>query len=50
MAGGIMEEKIPEYEFVIRAKKRPKKPPYKGIHSVYNGFNQAFKVAKPEGK
>ena len=38
-----MEEKISEYEFVIRAIKRLKKPPYKGIHSVYSGFNQAFR-------
>ena len=38
-----MEEKISEYEFVIRAIKRLKKPPYKGIHSVYSGFNRAFK-------
>jgi hypothetical protein len=43
MAGGVMEEKISEYEFVIRAIKRLKKPPYKGIHSVYSGFNQAFR-------
>ena len=50
MGGSVMEEKISEYEFVIRAIKRLKKPPYKGIHSVYNGFNQACKVAKPEGK
>ena len=38
-----MEEKISEYEFVVKAIKRLKKPPYKGIHSVYSGFNQAFK-------
>ena len=38
-----MEEKISEYEFVIRAIKKLKKPPYKGIHSVYSGFNQAFR-------
>jgi hypothetical protein len=43
MAGGVMEEKISEYEFVVRAIKRLKKPPYKGIHSVYSGFNQAFR-------
>jgi hypothetical protein len=43
MAGGVMEEKISEYEFVFRAIKRLKKPPYKGIHSVYSGFNQAFR-------
>jgi hypothetical protein len=42
MGGGLMEEKLSEYEFVVRAIKRLKKPPYKGIHSVYSGFNQAF--------
>lgn len=35
--------KIGEEEFVFRAIKRLRKPPYKGIHSVYSGFNQAFK-------
>ncbi len=34
---------ISEEEFVMRAIKRLRKPPYKGIHSVYSGFNQAFK-------
>jgi hypothetical protein len=43
MAGGVMEEKLSEYEFIVRAIKRLKKPPYKGIHSVYSGFNQAFR-------
>ena len=38
-----MEEKISEYEFVVRAIKKLSKPPYKGIHSVYSGFNQAFR-------
>jgi len=38
-----MEEKISEYDFVIRAIKKLSKPPYKGIHSVYSGFNQAFR-------
>jgi len=37
------EKKISEYEFVVRAIKKLRKPPYKGIHSVYSGFNQAFK-------
>jgi len=39
-----MEEstaKISEEEFVFRAIKRLRKPPYRGIHSVYSGFNQA---------
>ena len=35
--------KINEEEFVLRAIKRLRKPPYQGIHSVYSGFNQAFK-------
>jgi len=41
-----MEEsvtKISEEEFVFRAIRRLRKPPYLGIHSVYSGFNQAFK-------
>jgi hypothetical protein len=41
-----MEEsvtKISEEEFVFRAIRRLRKPPYNGIHSVYSGFNQAFK-------
>jgi len=38
-----MEEKLSEFEFVVKAIKRLKKPPYKGIHSVYSGFNQAFR-------
>jgi hypothetical protein len=40
MAG---KKKISEYEFVVRAIKKLRNPPYKGIHSVYSGFNQAFK-------
>lgn len=35
---------ISEEEFVRRAIKRLRKPPYLGIHSVYSGFNQAFKA------
>lgn len=41
-----MEEsvtKISEEEFVFRAIRRLRKPPYNGIHSVYSGFNQVFK-------
>ncbi len=38
-----METNISEYEFVVRAIKTLAKPPYKGIHSVYSGFNQAFR-------
>jgi len=42
----MSEEKlapISEEEFVLRAIKRLRKPPYRGIHSVFSGFNQAFK-------
>ncbi|UCD70520.1 MAG: hypothetical protein JSW70_05800 [Syntrophobacterales bacterium] len=35
--------KLSEEEFVVRAIEKLRKPPYKGIHSVYSGFNQAFK-------
>jgi len=41
--GKADEKKISEYDFVAKAIKRLRKPPYKGIHSVYSGFNQAFK-------
>ena len=34
--------KLSEEEFVIRAIEKLRKPPYKGIHSVYSGFNRAF--------
>ena len=34
---------LSEEEFVVRAIKKLRKPPYKGIHSVYSGFNQACK-------
>jgi hypothetical protein len=36
-------KKISEYDFIIRSIKKLRKPPYKGIHSVYSGFNQAFR-------
>jgi hypothetical protein len=36
-------ERLPEQEFVRRAILKLRKPPYKGIHSVYSGFNQAFR-------
>lgn len=38
-----MDKKLSEYEFVVKAIKKLRKPPYKGIHSVYSGFNQAFR-------
>lgn len=37
------EEKVSYEEFIRRAITSLRKEPYKGIHSVYSGFNQAFK-------
>ena len=37
------EKRISELEFIVRAVKKLRKPPYKGIHSVYSGFNRAFR-------
>jgi len=38
------EEKLSPVEFVKKAIVTLRKPPYKGIHSVYSGFNQAFRA------
>jgi len=40
-----MEEtkRLSEEEFVIQAIKKLRKEPYRGIHSVYSGFNEAFR-------
>jgi len=35
--------RVSEEEFTFRAIRMLRKPPYRGIHSVYSGFNQAFK-------
>jgi hypothetical protein len=37
------KSRLSEEEFVVRAINKLRKPPYKGIHSVYSGFNQACK-------
>ena len=37
------EKKLTEEEFVIQAIKKLRKEPYRGIHSVYSGFNEAFR-------
>lgn len=34
-------------EFVLKAIERLRVPPYKGIHSVYSGFNGAFREYFP---
>ena len=38
-----MEEKLSHEEFVKKAIVSLRKEGYKGIHSVYSGFNEAFK-------
>jgi hypothetical protein len=37
------ESKLNEEEFVLQAIKKLRKEPYRGIHSVYSGFNEAFR-------
>jgi len=39
----VEEKKLTEEEFVIQAIKKLRKDPFRGIHSVYSGFNEAFK-------
>ena len=41
----MMEEakKLTEEEFVVQAIKKLRKEPFRGIHSVYSGFNEAFR-------
>lgn len=41
----MMEEakKLTEEEFVLQAIKKLRKDPFRGIHSVYSGFNEAFR-------
>lgn len=41
----MMEEgkKLSEEEFVVQAIKKLRKEPFRGIHSVYSGFNEAFR-------
>jgi hypothetical protein len=45
MEGATMEEakKLTEEEFVVQAINKLRKDPYRGIHSVYSGFNEAFR-------
>ena len=37
------EKKLTEETFVVQAIKKLRKDPYRGIHSVYSGFNEAFR-------
>lgn len=40
----MAEEKLTQAEFVKKAIVSLRKDPYKGIHSVYSGFNDAFRT------
>jgi hypothetical protein len=42
-----MEEKLSHEEFVRKAILNLRKEGYKGIHTVYSGFNEAFKKYFP---
>ncbi len=37
------EKKLTAEEFVLQAIKKLRKDPFRGIHSVYSGFNEAFR-------
>ena len=37
------ERKLTEEEFILQAIKKLRKEPFRGIHSVYSGFNEAFR-------
>jgi len=37
------ERKLTEEEFVLQGIKKLRKEPFRGIHSVYSGFNEAFR-------
>jgi hypothetical protein len=37
------DKKLSEEEFVLQAIKKLRKEPFRGIHSVYSGFNEAFR-------
>jgi len=37
------EKKLTEEEFVLQAIKKLRKEPFRGIHTVYSGFNEAFR-------
>lgn len=44
MAEQNQVEKLTQAEFVKKAIVSLRKNPYKGIHSVYSGFNEAFRA------
>ena len=42
-----MEDKMTALEFVVKAIQKLRKPPYKGIHTVFSGFNAALREYFP---
>jgi hypothetical protein len=43
LISGSESQSLSEEEFVIEGIRKLRKEPYKGIHSVYSGFNDAFR-------
>jgi hypothetical protein len=43
MAEENQDEKLTQAEFVKKAIVKLRKEPYKGIHTIYSGFNDAFR-------
>ena len=41
-------EKLSQEDFIFHAIKNLRRKPYRGIHSVYSGFNQAFRAEYDE--
>jgi len=39
-----MAEKLSQEDFIFHAVKNLRREPYRGIHTVYSGFNQAFRA------
>jgi len=37
------QAKLTEEEFVLQAIRKLRKDPFRGIHTVYSGFNEAFR-------
>jgi len=45
----MQEVKLSKEYFVLQAIRNLRKPPYKGIHAVFSGFNSAFEEYFNEG-
>lgn len=43
VAEAVAVARMSEADFILRAIRKLRKPPFKGIHTRYSGFNRAFK-------